>query len=122
MGGDLAFWRDQARQALGEEAVLKLDRKDALFVTRCGAPVPGFAQEARAGGLYALSPITGYPPETQRVYLALLKQTAHRDSQFPALVRAARGRMAVCLRTHEQDDGLAMLEALIQQIEREESG
>ena len=108
MGGDLAFWRDQARQALGEEAVLKLDRKDALFVSRCGAP--------------ALSPITGYPPETQRVYLALLKQTAHRDSQFPALVRAARGRMAVCLRTHEQDDGLAMLEALIQQIEREESG
>lgn len=87
-----------------------------------GAPVPGFAQEARAGGLYALAPITGYPPETQRVYLALLKQTAHRDSQFPALVRAARGRMAVCLRTHEQDDGLAMLEALIQQIEREESG
>ena len=90
MGGSLAFWRDQARQALGEEAVLKLDRKDALFVTRCGAPVPGFAQEARAGGLYALSPITGYP--------------------------------AVCLRMHEQDDGLAMLEALIQQIEREESG
>lgn len=90
MGGDLAFWRDQARQALGEEAVLKLDRKDALFVTRCGAPVPGFAQEARAGGLYALSPITGYPPETQRVYLALLKQTAHRVASFPRLC-APRG-------------------------------
>ena len=119
---DLAFWRDAAQRALGEGAMLKLDRKGALFVTRCSAPVPGFEREARGGGLYALSPITGYPPQTQRIYLALLKQAAHRDSRFPALVRAARGRMAVCLRTRERDDGLAALEELIRQIEGEESG
>lgn len=119
MNDTLAFWRDKLRQALGETAMLKLDRKAALFVTRCETPVPGFVQERRSSGLYALSPITGYPPETQRIYLALLKQTAHKDSQFPALVRAARGRMAVCLRTHEHDGGLAVLEALIRQIEEE---
>ena len=119
---DLAFWRDAAQRALGEGAMLKLDRGDALFVTRSGAPVPGFEREARGGGLYALSPITGYPPQTQRIYLALLKQAAHRDSRFPSFVRAARGRMAVCLRTRERADGLAALEELIRQIEGAESG
>ena len=110
--------RARASAAIGDGVMLKLDRGEALFLTLSPICPEGFRQETR-GALYALSPITPYPPETERIWIALLKQTARRDSRFPSLIRAARSRMAVCLRTGEVDCGLDALEALIRQIEEE---
>jgi len=110
--------RARARAAIGEGVMLKIDRGDALFLTTSPICPRGFRQQAR-GTLYALSPITPYPPETEAIWIALIKQTDRKDSRFPSLIRAARGRMAVCLRTGENDCGLDALEALIRQIEEE---
>ena len=108
--------REEVTSHIGEGTMLKLDRGDALFITVSPVCPPGWRQETR-GRLFALSPQTNLPAETERIFFGLLKQTEITDSRFPGLVKAARGRMAVCLRTHEADPGLDTLEKLIQQIE-----
>ena len=108
--------REEVSSCIGENTMLKLDRGDALFITISPICPPGWRQEKR-GNLFALSPETNFPAETEKIFLGLLKQTEITDSRFPGLIKAARGRMAVCLRTHEADPGLNELEKLIQQIE-----
>lgn len=113
----LCEWRARARAAVGPEALLKLDRGPALFITSSPACPPGFRQQPR-GALFALTPETGFPPATEDLWVALLKQTAHPDSRYPTLVKAARQRMALCLRTRETDPGLAALQSLMEDIEK----